>query len=615
MKQIVWPAIFRQSTRNAGICIGIGLLAGCGSGTPAASVAVATPTQSMLKCDDSLKTGFTPDANTSVLLVKAFKRGEVLSLESAPQATTPIAGKDVCVVKLLVGPGNPGPSGAPSTSPGIGIEVWLPAPANWNDRIHVKGGGGWAGTTETSLTQLAGTVSRGAGTLRPMDVALDEGAVSASTDTGHVGSSRDAGFAMRPDGTINNALWTDFAERSLHEMAVKTKALARAYYGRDARYAYWDGASTGGRQGLKEAQAHPGDFDGILAGYPAVNWTRFITGELYPQLVYQRDLDGVNLTKAQLDLMSNAAINGCGVVGGIKLGYIPDPMQCTYDPRRDANVLCSGQQGLGVLGTRQESDCVSLVQATAMNKIWYGQTIDGSVPDPTIDNGSGITLAPGQQWYGPTRGTTAMGVAGTAAFPIATEMVALELQDPLLASTLFKNATGNGTEQWKKLSYADLARAGERGIALQSEFGVINTDNADLSAYRNRGGKILMYHGLADELIPAQGSIHYYNRVAATLGGIASIQNFYRFYLVPGMAHSFTNGTSNPDANPPLPDNAQLYSALTDWVEKGIAPGTLIATATATASSGPKSRPLCLYPLKATYQTGDPNTSTSYACQ
>lgn len=585
-------------------------LAGCGSSdnddVPQSPEQAA---QSTLVCDDTLKTAFKPDANTTVLAVKPFKKGEALLLAGTATATTPLATNDVCLVKLNVGPGNPGPAGAPSTSPGIGIEIWLPTAANWNNRIRVKGGGGWAGGTHAVATSVA---SAGTTTTSAAGVAMTEGAVSASTDTGHaVGNGS---FAMNPDGTINTVLWRDFSERGIHEMAVKTKALAKAYYGRDARYAYWDGFSTGGRQAHKEAQANPADFDGILAGAPAFNWTKFITGELYPQIVFQRDLAGVNLTTGQLNLMSNGAIDACGTVGGVKLGYIPDPAQCTYDPRKDVAVLCAGQAGAGVTGTSASADCVNLAQATAMNKIWYGQTSDGSVPDPAADNGYKATLASGQKWYGLTRGTSMLGLAGANPFPISSDMVALELQDPRIATPTFLNATGNGANGWKSLSYAELSNASDRGVALQPQFGDINSDNPDLSAFRARGGKMIMYHGLADTLIPPQGSENYYNRVATQMGGIQAIQGFYRFYLVPGMAHGFGNGTSNPNANPPLPTLEQLYTALTDWVEKGTAPAALTATAPATATAGQKSRPLCLYPQKATYTNGDPNLASSYTC-
>jgi feruloyl esterase len=594
-------------------------LTGCSGSddNPGAATGQQVAAQSTLACDDSMKAAFVPDANTKVTLVKSFKKGDPLLLSGTATTTTPTASNDVCVVKLNVGPGNPGPADAPSTQPGIGIEIWLPTAANWNNRIHVKGGGGWQGTAESSLTVLQGTLATSAGS--PAATAMVEGAVSATTDTGHVGanfSSRDASWAMNPDGTINTTLWNDFSQRGIHEMAVKTKALAKAYYGKDAKYSYWNGFSTGGRQGHKEAQANPADFDGILAGAPAFNWTKFITAELYPQIVYQRDLGGVNLTPAQLSFLGNAAISACDTVGGQHLGYIPDPSQCTYDPTRDASVLCPGVAGNGgVAGSSTSASCVSLVQATAINKIWYGQTVDGSVPDPVADNGWSITPASNQKWYGLTRGTDVnLSLGGATQFPIASEMVALELQNPLLASTGFRNATGNGVNGWKSLSYAELANAWDRGVALQNAFANINTDSADLSAFKARNGKLIMYHGLSDDKIFPQGSINYYSRVANQMGGIPSIQSFYRFYLVPAMAHGFTNGTSNPNANPPLPTNDQLYQALTAWVENGTAPGTLTASVAASSTTVAKSRPLCLYPLKATYTSGDPNQAASYTC-
>ena len=587
-------------------CGGVNHTAGAPAPPPTPAPAPEpAPTPTVQACDETLQASFKPDEQTQVLLVKAFKAGEPLLLSGASGPQTPTASKDVCVVKLLVGPGNPGPADAPSTSAGIGIEVWLPAHAAWNERIHVKGGGGWAGGVHTSTTALAGTSTSSSGS--PATTAMVEGAVSASTDAGHATSG--GSFAMNPDGTINTTLWQDFSERGIHEMAVKTKALARAYYGRDARRSYWNGFSTGGRQGHKEAQANPADFDGILAGAPAFNWTKFITTELYPQVVVQRDLGGTPLTPAQLNQVSRAAIVACDSVGGEHLGFIPDPSICRYDAITDPAVLCPADNGVNTT-----PDCVSRVQATAINKMWYGQTADGSVPDPTSDNGFGSNPAPGQLWYGLARGTSMAGLAGPSPFTIASDMVALELQDPTLATPSFVNATGNGANGWRNLSYQQLAQAWDQGVALQGPFANINTDNPDLDAFRARNGRMIMYHGLADTLIPPQGSINYYLRVADRLGSIAAAQSFYRFYLVPGMAHGFSNGTANPDANPPLPTIDQLYALLTNWVENGVAPERVEISSAATASAPAKSRPLCVYPQKPTYTSGDPKVTASYSC-
>jgi len=570
----------------------------------------------LLSCDDTMKDEFKPDSLTTVLLVKAFKKGESLALSGTPATPAPpVAASDVCVVKLLVGPGNPGPAGAPSTSAGIGIEVWLPTRANWNRRIHVMGGGGWAGGVQTSLTLLAGAGG-------PATVATTEGAVSANTDTGHAITGTGS-FAMNPDGTINTVLWRDFARRGIHQMAVKTKELTKAYYGRHAKYAYWDGFSTGGRQGHKLAQVHPHDFDGILAGAPAINWTRFITNELYPQIVVQRDLGGVPLTFGQMALLGNAAINACDVVNGQHLGYIPDPSECRYDPTRDVSVLCQSSGG-----TNTTANCVTPVQAQAMNKMWYGQTRDGTAPSPAVDNSWSRRIKGNQLWYGLARGTFMALLAGSnpvtgvpTPFTIATDMVALENQNPKLATPSFINATGNGANGWKDLSYAQLAEAYDNGMMLQRSFANINTDNPDLQRFRSAGGKMLVYHGLADVLIMPQGQVNYYERVVREMGGLHAVKKFYRLFLVPGMSHGLANGTTNPNANPPLPGGVgpsgttQLYDVLTHWVEKGIAPTRIdISSPVTPAFPVAKSRPICAYPKKATYVGGDINVASSYVC-
>jgi len=583
------------------------LVVGCGG-----SDAPATP--ALLSCDDGMKTAFKPDSQTQVVLVKAFKQGDPLTLTSPVPAGTPVAAANVCLVKLNVGPGNAGPADAPSTSAGIGIEVWLPATDRWNNRFHALGGAGWQGGPAGSATAIA--------SLAAASVAGVEGAVSSTTDTGHAGPG--GAFAMNPDGTINQVLWTDFASRAIHEQAVKTKALATAFYGKAPRYSYWDGGSTGGRQGLKLAQNHPDDFDGMVALYPAINWTRFITAELYPQIVYQRDLAGTPPTTAQLDLVSNAAIAACDVVGGQHLGYILDPASCTYDPTKDANVLCVASGG-----TNATADCVSTAQAVAINKISYGMTADGSVPDPALDNGwskafSSTLMGDGtHRWFGMARGTSLWGSffslfglngpgSPNGAFPIAPDLVALELQNPTIADPSFINLTGNGQSLWKSLSYAQLSNAYDRGVALQSQFGNINTNSADLSTYKNRGGKILTWHGLADELIFPQGTVNYYHRVASQAGGMTATQDFFRLYMVPGLGHGTPNGTSNAAAIVPNFTPTQMYDLLTAWVEQGQAPDRIDLQASAGGET--RSMPACVYPKAITYVSGDPKRTESYDC-
>jgi hypothetical protein len=585
-----------------------GALTACGGSDETATV-------SALTCDDTMKTAFAPDANTTVLLVKSLATGDLIAL--APPAAAASAPGSICVVKLLVGPGHAGPASAPSTTPGIGIEVWLPAKAAWNQRVRVLGGAGMAGGVQTSLTLFAGGFG-----VNPWDVAGTEGAVSATTDTGHPTGTPT--FLMNPDGTVNSTGWDEFSQRGIHEMTLKAKALAQAYYGTAPKYTYWQGGSTGGRQGLKQAQAYPQDFDGIIATSPAINWTRMTTAMLYGQVVTQRDLLDVGapaMTAAQTTAVSMAALNACDLVGGQHLGFLLDPSQCRYDPTLDVGALCVASGGSNADATT----CVSTVQARALTKAWYGQTRDGSVPAPSADIGLGTALASNQVWYGYTRGAElgkpiVFGL-GTITGPVtpqttlSTDLLALYLQDPTIASTAFANATGNGADGWKSLGYAQLAHASDRGVALQSAFGNIDTDNPDLSAFKARGGKLVTFYGSSDNLIPYGGFVNYYSRVVAAQGSLPAAQSFYKLYLVPGMGHFPFNGTVNPTANPPIPGEALKYQMITDWVEKGIEPGRVDVGSAAVGASVAKGMAMCVYPLKPTYVSGSIFSAASYTCQ
>jgi Tannase and feruloyl esterase len=602
MKRGIWPRRLAAVMASVGVAL---LLQACGGSDNGSSQPQA------LACDDNIKTAFKPDADTTVLLVKSFKAGDPVALSGTPATPPPPAAPDdLCLVKLLVGPGNPGPAGAPSTSSGIGVEVWLPTASKWNERIRAYGSGGWAGSAQTDITRIGG-----GGDGNDLHVAAaGKGYVVTTSDHGHTSpfGGISASFAMNPDGTINTTLWKDFAERSLHEMAAKSKALAKLYYGKAHKFAYWDGYSTGGRQGLKLAQVYPEDFDGILSGAPAINWTRFITNELYPQIVMQQMLGGP-LAASKLTAVTSASIAACG---GSGLGFLIDPYACQYDPTKDAGALCNGVVGNGgVVGSNADAaTCVNLAEANAVNKIWYGQTADGSAPDPAVDNAAGPFLTGSTQlWFGLTRGTDLGALAGSGPFPIAADQVALELQNAALGSSFFVNATANGANQWRTLDYAGLTVAAYQGLALQSSFANINTDDPDLSAFNNRKGKLLLYHGLADNLIAPQGSDNYYRRVSALMGGTAEVQKFFRYFHVPGLAHS---GRLSAAPGVPVPQPAlgrdEMFQALQSWVESGTAPGAI----TVTSSDSAVSMPLCLYPQKLTYSgNGSTTAASSYTCR
>lgn len=636
----------RQLTRISAPCSALAmaaLLAACGGsdGDNTATAGTETASAKPLSCDDGIKTAFKPDAHTSVVLVKAFKKGDDLKLDNTPTPVAPATGvkapSDLCLVKLLVGPGKSGPAGAPSTSPGIGIEVWLPpvgttdtTQAAWNEVIRAYGSGGWAGGFHADAARIGsnGVTSTANGNFVAHIGAVGKGYVVSTSDHGH-GRNSNGSFTLNEDGSINTVLWQDFAERSMHEQAEKTKALAKAYYAKAHKYAYFDGFSTGGRQGYKLAQKYPQDYDGILAGAPAFNWSRFITAELYPQLVMQREL-GAPITTAKLNAASAAANAACG---GAVLGFQLDPLQCRYDPAKDAATLCAGEAGSGVTGTSTNvTACLTAREAVALNKIWYGQTRDGSHADPALDNGGATASLSGNHlWFGLSRGTDLTALAGATPFPISSVQVALELLDPAYAQATpagtLTNAAGVnlGQDKWKTLDYAGLGRAFDQGLTLQSAFSNINTDSTDLGALRDRGAKVLSYHGLNDQLIMPQGSIHYFERLTAAMGGVAEVQKFNRLYLIPGLSHSGTfagsasidpaTGANASTAKVPLPQPStgrdELFSALRNWVEKGQAPGRIELS----SSNGSVSMPICVYPQKAVLTGSTATSAASYACQ
>lgn len=587
---------------------------------PATSYATSLPRPEAiaegLPCDNSIAQHFKLNSETKVQLVRPFKKGEALPISFAfsnpwlaDYLAAAVAETDLCLVKVLVGPGNPGPAGAPSTSSGIGIEVWLPPKSAWNGRVHAIGTGGTGGGLQSDPVKPSAWM--GIDYRMASSMAAEEGAVVSTSDTGHPGSAVDASFAMNPDGTFNKTLWRDYSSRSAHEQAVVTKALAAAYYGRAPRFSYFEGGSGAGRQAFALAQRYPLDYDGIVAAYPAVGFSKFVIASLYPKIVIQRDLRGEYMSTEQLDFVSNAAIAACDMVGGKHLGFIISPQTCRYDPMKDAQVLCAASGG-----KNETPACVTREQALAINKMWYGMTSDGSVPDPAVDNGFGA-LTGQHRGYGNPRGTSLTVLATeTGGTPIAGHMLALTLQDPTMAPPSFHNAKSDGKDGWKSLSYKQLSNAVDMAGKMEAQLDYVDTDNPDLSAFKKRGGKLIHFHGTNDAHIPHQQSVNYYERVIAKMNGLRNVQTFYRFYLIHGMNHGPDNGTSNPGANPPVirVGKGEAYQWLTDWVEKGTPPQNIILQS---ANDRPvsKSLPMCTYPTRVTYVMGDINAATGYACQ
>lgn len=418
------------------------------------------------------------------------------------------------------------------------VKVWIALPMNgWNGRFRGNGGGGFSGGSVNSL--------RGA---------VLQGFATGATDTGHPGGS--GSFALAPNGRLNWQEIRDNAYLGIHDMTVVGKALVQAFYGKPARRSYFVGGSTGGRQGLMEAQRYPDDYDGIVSGCPAINWHRFLPADLWPQAVMQ---DARNfVSKAKLDAVTAAAIAAWDEKDGVRDGVVDDPIACSWDPG-------------AFVGTTVGDATFTEADADVLRQIWQGPRGDG-----------GRFL-----YYGMSRGTDLSAVAGTAGTPLAGKPfgIALEyfryylVQDP-------------------KWDAATLTRGEFELLWNQSaeQYGaVIGTDDPDLSRFRNRGGKIIITHGLLDHQIPAQGSIEYYQRLQRVMGGAERTAEFARLFLMPGLDHGFRGPA------PSVPP-AALLDAIMRWVEEGQAPDQLDGQLRDKDGKIIRTRPLFPYPAVARYQ-------------
>lgn len=608
-----------MSIKAKGICAAL-MLAACGHVTPALA--------DQLACDDGIKTAFRPDAETKVIAVRLVKKGEELKAPDAPQPVT--AAADLCLVKLLVGPGATAEKDkeARSYSEGIGIEVWLPTPANWNERIRNYGGGGWVGGGHRYADKIGSKV--------PAIVNANIGYASGTTDAGQPWY-QDGSFAFLSNGKVNVEALRDFSVRAMVEQAVKTKALVNLYYGKAPKFTYYDGHSQGGRQGMKLVQEYPELYDGYMIAQPALSIAKFGASGLYPQIVMKTELGFTSADKpkaaafaAKVGAANKRAVAACDKAG---LGFLLDPFSCDYNPARDADMLCAGEAGEGVTGTNSDAaTCMSLKEANALNRIWYGASSDGSFDAAQgAEARSGKSLGKNQLWWTFTK-STAIGGQITSASSYG---VALALQDvsyaadPSTASgDPILNASTAVRNKWLELDYAGLADAVNKGVALQpTSFSDLITDKADLTKLRDLGRKVVVYTGLVDDAIPPAGNINYHERVVAAMGGNAEVAKFMRMYLLPGSAHSsqgraYTVGGKNDTVPlPKLPGNAnqtptreqdQFFTALVDWVEKGAAPGEILLT----SRDNSVSYPVCVYPLRTTWNgTGDAKQASSYSCR
>jgi feruloyl esterase len=425
----------------------------------------------------------------------------------------------------------------PSKDSHIQIEVWMPS-TGWNQKLQAVGNGAFNGTVAYPA----------------MATALARGYATASTDTGHTGNTASFGLG-HPEKVV------DFGWRAVHEMTVAAKGIVTAHYSQAPRWSYWNGCSAGGRQGLKEVQRFPADFDGVIAGAPGLDWTGRAAQAMRIATALER-APASRLSQPHRELLHGAVVDACDARDGLKDGLISEPNRCAFDP---GTLLCKGA----------ETTCLSAGQVDTARLIYS---------DGVAARGDRRTagLAPGSEL-----GWSDLGWTASARATGLEQFRFLVFGDPA----------------WSALAF-DFPSALEQADAADRD--TLNALDPNIKAFLDRGGKLLQYHGWSDPQISPGNSVHYYERVAEALGGRDRISSSYRLFMAPGMGHC--GGGDGPNT-------FDAVAALERWVERGQAPDQIVASHV-NGGKVDRTRPLCPYPQVAMYRgTGSIDEATSFMCR
>lgn len=444
----------------------------------------------------------------------------------------------------------------PGANDKVLIQVWLPL-HDWNGRFVAAGGSGWsAGLGEVDIGPF-----------------VAKGYAASSTNAGLTGGPASPGeWALTSEGEVNLGLLTNFASRSIHDMAVIGKMITRNFYHTMPRYSYWSGCSTGGRQGLVAAQKYPKDFDGILAGAPAIYWDKYVVAEQWPQVVMKEEKNFPSM--CEMNAISQLAIAACDGLDKVKDGVISNLPDCKFDPMSQvgSKIQCDGHE-----------ITISHSVASVVRQIWNGPSS-------------------GKQslWYGLNIGAPLGSLAATK------ETNGTRIGDPFFVNAAWIRYFLKQDPDLN-LSTIDYRQLSELFLESERKYAnIIGSANTDLSELRKSGGKLLVWHGEADQLIFPQGTVRYRHEVEDIMGGTSKVDKFFRLFLAPGVDHCGSGST--PGAIPIDP-----LGALVSWVEDGRAPDILDAI-THPSAAVQFTRKICRYPWVAKYRSGDVNQATSYTC-
>lgn len=451
----------------------------------------------------------------------------------------------------------------------VNVYVWMPLDKkDWNGRFLGTGGGGWAAGFEGGLAPAVGL-----------------GYAAAMTDAGHdamrsgVSAATDGSWLLHEPGVVNLPLLYDFAYVALDDMTAIAKRMVEAYYEKPAEYSYWSGCSTGGRQGMAQAQRFPENYDGILSAAPAMNWATFVVTELWGQIIMNEM--GVYPPSCEFNAITEAAIAACDELDGVKDGLVSAYGQCHFNP--DTVV------GRKIYCGKDKTTKITQEAADIAKEAWKGpQNAAGDI-----------------EWFGmPHEASFAIGEFGPFGGLLQTDC-------PDTAPTDGKKCAGRPfimTQSYLRYLVAKDPSFDARSLTRDDFFrllhqsrqewlSVMDTADPDLSAFRAAGGKMLHWHGIADQLIPVNGSQNYFSRVEAM---DSDVRDFYRYFEVPGVTHC---------SGGPGPFPVTALDSLVEWVEKGKAPDSIEGVI------GKVKRPICPWPLVATYKGGNPDEAKSFECK
>ena len=454
----------------------------------------------------------------------------------------------------------------PSSDSDIEIEVWMPL-QGWNGRLQGRGNGGFAGEIDVFTLALA----------------VNECYATAATDTGHAAAGTDARWAIGHPEKV-----TDFGYRAIHEMTRDAKAVVKQFYGKHPlQHAYFASCSNGGRQALMEAQRFPGDYDGIIAGAPANYWTHLVTSAIWQLQATTQD-SASYIPADKLPAIAKAVDSACDAQDGTSDGILDEPRKCRFDP---AAMSCKAEDS---------KDCLTAPQVTALKKIYAGPS-----------DATGAQIYPGLL-PGAEDGPGGWGVWITGSAPGKSLIHAFGVG--FFSDMVFEKTDWS----YRETTVAEIVKAADSKLAK-----TLNATDPNLSAFKTRGGKLILYHGWNDPAISAVNTVNYYQSVVDVMGQ-DGFDSFARVYMVPGMQHCGGGvGADSFGENGPWPGlhdpHQSLQVSMEQWVEKGTAPKEIVAT----KFSGPMNtgraemtRTLCAYPRVAKYKgSGDEHDASNFVCE